>query len=563
MNRTLRIILFALLLFPLCFCAHPDDAVQQDKEEAGMDTGDYIALFNSYCRKGLFDSLSIEAGEIFKSRNGGMDTRLVLVSGLYSAQAAIFMDDYPKAARYLDTLSAMEKAFEPYPDLSALLDGIRASYEIKDGFDYPSALIHLTNALNFYREDGDALNTCTALFNISMIYFFRRDTTGCDYARQAIEISSRHPDDPYMMCTANVVMSMMLLVKGDYEGAENHAFMAKEIADECGYSLVYSRIYMVLGYAAMSRNDFAEAEEFLKKGFMYAEHSDADFYFELALPYGEMLIESGRFDEAESFIANTLEMVDKNGNVRYRYQILALLSKLYEVEGNVFDAFEYYKMSSASRDSILNINKEASFNNLLDLYEHASLQNIIRKRKFDMYVTVFICILSSIAGVLFFYLYRRQRKQNKELVLRYQDYLKRDEMLRKYMEQSRQKGNESAEEDLFGKLEKLMREEKIYLSNEISLDKLASILGTNRTYISRVINRYADKSFWGYVNMYRISDATKMLSDLDNDIQIKNMYEKLGYNSATSFFRVFRDEVGLSPSKYREEIRRMKPKAAL
>lgn len=63
--------------------------------------------------------------------------------------------------------------------------------------------------------------------------------------------------------------------------------------------------------------------------------------------------------------------------------------------------------------------------------------------------------------------------------------------------------------------------------------------------------------------MYRISDATKMLSDLDNDIQIKNMYEKLGYNSATSFFRVFRDEVGLSPSKYREEIRRMKPKAAL
>ena len=189
----------------------------------------------------------------------------------------------------------------------------------------------------------------------------------------------------------------------------------------------------------------------------------------------------------------------------------------------------------------------------LDIFPASTIQNI----------TVSKVFLSSIAGVLFFYLYRRQRKQNKELVLRYQDYLKRDEMLRKYMEQSRQKGNGSAEEDLFGKLEKLMREEKIYLSNEISLDKLASILGTNRTYISRVINRYADKSFWGYVNMYRISDATKMLSDLDNDIQIKNMYEKLGYNSATSFFRVFRDEVGLSPSKYREEIRRMKPKVAL
>lgn len=133
-------------------------------------------------------------------------------------------------------------------------------------------------------------------------------------------------------------------------------------------------------------------------------------------------------------------------------------------------------------------------------------------------------------------------------------------MLRKYLEPQKQKGSESADEELFNKLEKLMREEKIYLSNEISLDRLASMLGTNRTYISRVINRYADRTFWGYVNMYRIADATRLLSNLDNDIQIKNLYEILGYNSAASFFRVFRDEVGLSPSKYREEVRRLKPR---
>ena len=102
-----------------------------------------------------------------------------------------------------------------------------------------------------------------------------------------------------------------------------------------------------------------------------------------------------------------------------------------------------------------------------------------------------------------------------------------------------------------------MSEDKIYRSNEVSLDKLASMLGTNRTYISRVINRYADKSFWGYINMYRIADATSMLSDPDNDIPIKNIYEILGYNSPASFFRVFKDEVGCSPSIYREQVRRM------
>lgn len=84
------------------------------------------------------------------------------------------------------------------------------------------------------------------------------------------------------------------------------------------------------------------------------------------------------------------------------------------------------------------------------------------------------------------------------------------------------------------------------------------MLGTNRTYISKIINKFADKSFWGYINMYRIAEATRILSDMNNDIQIKNLYEILGYNSAASFFRVFREETGITPSKYREEVRQIK-----
>ena len=103
-----------------------------------------------------------------------------------------------------------------------------------------------------------------------------------------------------------------------------------------------------------------------------------------------------------------------------------------------------------------------------------------------------------------------------------------------------------------------MREKHIYRLNDVSLDKLASILGTNRTYVSRIINTFAGKTFWDYINMYRIAEATQILSDPDNDIQIKNLYEILGYNSPASFFKVFRKEVGITPSKYREEIHRIK-----
>lgn len=531
-------------------------------QDSGQELQTYSEKYISYCRKGLFDSLATDAGNVFSSRSSDMDRKLVLLSGLHSAQAAIFLDNYPKAAAYLDTLSSFD-CWDSYPDLYAMLNGIKASYEIKAGFDYPSALIHLTDALNYYREEGNALNTCNALYNISMIYFFRRDTVGLKYARQAIAISEEHPDDPYMMCTADVVMAMMLLVKGDYGNAEKYAESAKEIADREGYSLVLPRIYMVLGDAALQRGDTGSASELLEEGFRTARNTDPDFYFELALPYSRMLIMSGDYERAGEFLTGTLETVNRNRNIRYRPRLLEQLSVLYEAEGDIPEAYRCYKSSVASRDSIMNVDKETSFNNLLDLYEKATLQNIIRQKQYDMYFTIFICVISILAGGFFFYRYRQQSRLNKELVQRNQEYLKRSEMLRKYLEPEAETGKESAEDELFGKLETLMRKDRIYRSNDISLDKLAAMLGTNRTYISRVINKCADKSFWGYINMYRISEATQMLSDLDNDIQIKNIYETLGYNSAASFFRVFREEIGLSPSKYREEIRRMKSRQTL
>ena len=559
MKRTLAIFLISVIsavVLPVS-CSGERENLNGEVSDR-FDTGRCVGVLNDYARRGVYDSLLLESGYIFNARGSEYDDdRLVRIAGLMAAQAAIFLDDYSQAEAYLDSLSAME-GWKDYPDLQAMMNGIQASYDIKVGFDYPSALIHLADALNYYRRNGDAVNTCTALFHVSMIYFFRKDTTGCKYAREAVSISAEHPDDPYIMCAADVVMAMMSLVRKDYDDAGRYALAAKALADANGYTLVYSRIYMVLGEVAMQRGDMAEAETQLLKGFEYASHSDQDFYFELALPYSRLLISSGRYGEAETFLTETLAMIDRNRNIRYQYQVLELLSLLYEMKGDDESSYRYYKMSVVSRDSILNVSKDAAFNNILDLYENAALQNTILRRKYDMYVISFICILSIMAGAFFFYRYFQQNRLYKELTRHYQDYMRRTERLKRYLNREEAgKDETAADEALFSKLEKLMSEQRVYRSNDVSLEKLASMLGSNRTYISRVINRYAGKSFWGYINMYRIADATTMLSDQNNDIAIKNLYEILGYNSPASFFRVFKEEVGCSPSIYREQVRRM------
>lgn len=202
--------------------------------------------------------------------------------------------------------------------------------------------------------------------------------------------------------------------------------------------------------------------------------------------------------------------------------------------------------------------KESAFNELLMLYEKASLENVIQKNRNSLNVIIFICLTSILTGIFFYLRFRMQNKLYRELVEKHQEYLLRNEMNRQYVianeEEKKGPAARTTDEELFMKLEKLMHEDRLYLQNDISLDKIAAMLGTNRTYLSRAVNHFAKRSFNGYINIYRIEEATRILSKSDEDVQIKNLYEILGYNSAATFFRVFRSEVGMPPSKYREEV---------
>lgn len=119
------------------------------------------------------------------------------------------------------------------------------------------------------------------------------------------------------------------------------------------------------------------------------------------------------------------------------------------------------------------------------------------------------------------------------------------------------KEREAKEKDLFYRIEDLMVNKKLYRASDISLEKICDILGTNRVYVSRAINKYAKASFYNYINSLRIDDAARILSDPEDDTPLKMLYADLGYNSASAFYRAFQKETGVPPSKFREQIRKI------
>jgi len=87
---------------------------------------------------------------------------------------------------------------------------------------------------------------------------------------------------------------------------------------------------------------------------------------------------------------------------------------------------------------------------------------------------------------------------------------------------------------------------------ELSLDSLARHLGTNTTYLSRALNEGLGLSFNTAINRLRVAEVCRRLSRPDDTGDLLDVAFAAGFNSKTSFNRVFKAMTGSTPSQYRE-----------
>ena len=103
---------------------------------------------------------------------------------------------------------------------------------------------------------------------------------------------------------------------------------------------------------------------------------------------------------------------------------------------------------------------------------------------------------------------------------------------------------------LKNKLNELMIEKEVYTKPNITLTDLASYLGTNNHYVSKLINEGFNMSYTDYINRYRINAFIKeMTNDKKNNPFIYHAY-KVGFNSKSAFYRAFKKVTNKTPSDY-------------
>lgn len=88
-----------------------------------------------------------------------------------------------------------------------------------------------------------------------------------------------------------------------------------------------------------------------------------------------------------------------------------------------------------------------------------------------------------------------------------------------------------------------------HCSDELNLEAVASMSGFSKFYFSRLFKQFTNVSFYKYVNQKRIEKAAKMLTK--PNISITNVALSCGFESLSSFIRMFKIVKGCTPTEFR------------
>ncbi len=88
----------------------------------------------------------------------------------------------------------------------------------------------------------------------------------------------------------------------------------------------------------------------------------------------------------------------------------------------------------------------------------------------------------------------------------------------------------------------------------VTLEEVASKFNYSVSYLSKIISSCMNMTFKEILYKIKIENALKLLSSTDESIE--KISEKIGYINTASFYRAFKNTMGMTPGEYRENCKK-------
>ena len=509
-------------------------------------------------------------------------------------------------AKYIILLTALSYFF--LSPLCASAEG-RYNYQInkKDISNINSFIVIYKDSIRFAKQQQNIEAQTFYNYTVAQLYFFLEsyDNT-IKYSKSALETINAQKNYNLHIKILNIFGSVYAQM-GETEIAEKYFIIIDSIAKIENDSSALAHNYINFGSMVMEEspaktlNFFNQAEEYISKN-----EENSISLIGIANNKGVLYKRIKQYPKAINILKATLKKVDSthayyailNSNlastylfinqndsaIRYVNQALKhpsqsnylnnyvnsyrVLSESYINKEIKDSAAKYFALYQQYTDSLV-LKKEVEFvSRLKVIYETDKYQENVneKERKILQYKrrTTWLGIVIALGIIILIILVQAYRqlqlsyknivkesvksirieKKNQALITELSSLLKNQKKvpIPNAIENS---------EEIFEQILELMKNEKLFIDKDFSLNKLAEELNTNRTYISNIINSHAGETFIQLVNRFRIKYAKEALINEDNkNLTLETIGKEAGFKSTSTFNRVFKAETGVTPSFY-------------
>ena len=290
---------------------------------------------------------------------------------------------------------------------------------------------------------------------------------------------------------------------------------------------------------------------------------------------GHALIKLAEYEEAETMLLEALAQTEQAGLKLESSQVVALLVELHRESGNFEQALLEQERYIEINEQIFNDNRDRAIAALRVQFETDLQAEQLRVKEVELarseartrllLAVVFLGLIVIGLGVW------QYRSREQTLALLYAR--NRDLVDCQYGPQPRRPSpNSSASDDtadaaagdqtddhlraLYLEIRHAVVNQALYRDRDLTINKLAAKVNSNRNYVSAALSRYGQGHFSGFINAFRINEARRLLSQPEPTIAVSALIERCGFSSRSAFYDAFKKEVGMTPSQFRERALR-------
>jgi AraC-like DNA-binding protein len=273
------------------------------------------------------------------------------------------------------------------------------------------------------------------------------------------------------------------------------------------------------------------------------------------------LIAAGRYDEAAYWFGQIDSITTNSAEAKMTFDLISdRLAPRYIANmkaGRTDEALSVGAQICAAIDSAITFQKQDDAAELAVIYQTHERDLQIKDMQFTISLHRLILVAGGIILALIGWLLWRSHIYNKVLLEKNRHLLADAELREQEKQQAIEQlkaepeDNLTSEQLLFRRICDLMdSSDRIYTNPGLGRNHLAQLLGTNEHYITDAISACTNgKSVNGFLNEYRLRYAAHLLVTTKDPVAL--IAELAGF-SRSSFFRVFSEAYGMSPSDYRK-----------